>query len=1660
MLSTGKDCFSSPSSCSSTCVKLYLCSNPEDSVVERRALRENVFPRFREHCRHSLELDVRVIDPFESSDPRHWPDENTRQQLIEQCRESSAGPFLLALIGHRYGTAGLPTQVEVSEYQLLLQESQQEGVCTRRLEGAYQRDENTVPPSYCLRPQAEVTKEGCSNTKYEEELRRVFQTAVSLCVHNKVMTPDRGRVLCRSALDADLRFALEKCPVGRISSGCVVYVHKVINANEDRGETQFKILDPPSPTQNDLLSDLCDQFLPALVSSSQLLLYNTTTECDRRHGYTTVRRRSYTESLCQQVFADLVMLTENLNTSLLGGDTRTGEALCWERSEQTCNSLSGFYDIILPEEDKIKAFVLQRKHRCPLVVTGGPCTGKSVLAAHCAQQIKSWLSDSDPVVISYFCSLSVNTTPEHLLSSMCSQIAHRYGVQSLSKNGPNFCFTGPAENKTSSCSTSVLDSHHNHDGDLNLCTKSGPKIPHYDITTVRLSELEQHLECLLSLLPSTKCPLVLILDGLDQLEDDVAARIIRSLPSPLPDEVQLIITASSNCTHFLQSIESHYSEGRASVAKKSGFVCIQLESVNRKQCGKLMESLLKTSRRRVTSGQQALVNQALTSCCLPLYARLLHAHASLWRSDSDVTESSLPDGVHLSISSLLDHLELKHGSFVACAASYLTLSRTGLSEAELADLLFCDDCLLDVSPAEGHASKLKVTQVDVERLLLDLKHFLIKRTILNMEVLLWVSRHFGLVIKKKYLGTSEIRTRIHSKMADYFGDRWSCWDRKQPSSSGPKHPSSDNVRRVDMRTLLELPHHLLQSGRSAEFEHGLLMSSSFHQAMVQTGLLGDLVSMLEAGGGSSKMFLRERMLLISILKSCACFLQSSPLHLPTVMETSLLPYLEVFPHLEGYINDIRQERRQTRRGLGLVVCPSPCSVPPIRYSGYEVEANMVCVTEAAGNECGVVAEVMDDGSAWIRKGSCFDLAQLSLGPEQKELMFTGVKSSGQFLLLSTQSNRLFAWDVAGPERLLEINNPLRTESQLSQTVNRVTGFVAWRKKLCMWGNGETFVSVFDLSTETVTRFQCSSSVTCLVCPFNGSCLYCGQEDGTVSMFNMKTNSLLSTCSNSNCSAVTLIILHDEKQEMACIDRTGSIALWDVADNIQTPKLIKETFNPDDLYDILNSDYSGDICSLLLCQPHKVTLWDTCDWELWDQFLASEGRAFTQAVLSMDGHFFLALLDGCTFVLVWRISTGECVISLETNTPPHMLLKLGSDIIYISQNGCLTTWDAEMIHAVGSAPKMRSGVTGVVVEESRQQFYSTDGSENVWRWSLATGIPDVNFKHCGSVEKLQLSPNGVHLVSLSVGEIYIWRTKTRQNILRISNSRAADILITPNSNFGVSMSKQGLSHVWKVAHGAIVCSIHQYLADAQVSPESTFLIGLCCGGLLAASLWSGLISKRFTCVENSESVVAFHTLSEHPDFVVVMIASGAVYTWKLSEETVCRHFHLPNMFYCQPQNFQMSSDGSCALISTENDSINVLDLSRVRLCSFKAEGSVIKACMDNTGCYVAYISSPDNSCTCYRHAKLILTVARLSDGEKIGSVQLHSKPLLLFVSEQQTVFVGFEDGSVGVYAVSGVTVGEEEFIRERKSLEDHLEKCPFDREPLSLFCQDKPNITWP
>lgn len=139
-----------------------------------------------------------------------------------------------------------------------------------------------------------------------------------------------------------------------------------------------------------------------------------------------------------------------------------------------------------------------------------------------------------------------------------------------------------------------------------------------------LSELRGHLSSLLTLRPSSKQPLCLILDGLDHMEKTLWSELVSSLPTPLPANVKVVLTVASS----------------ARVPEGVALSLVPLPALERKRCVRMVASLLSGCGRRVTSGQQVLVNRALSSCRLPLYVRLLHRHTALWRSGESENDAS------------------------------------------------------------------------------------------------------------------------------------------------------------------------------------------------------------------------------------------------------------------------------------------------------------------------------------------------------------------------------------------------------------------------------------------------------------------------------------------------------------------------------------------------------------------------------------------------------------------------------------------------------------------------------------------------------------------------------------------------------------------------------------------------------------------------------------------------------------------------------------------------------------------------------------------------------------------------------------------------------------------------------------------------------------
>nr|XP_023648276.1 NACHT and WD repeat domain-containing protein 2-like isoform X1 [Paramormyrops kingsleyae] len=1554
----------------------------------------------------------KVIDPYESPGCQGPPGPRARQQLLEECRVSSAGPFFVALLGQRYGSAGLPTQIEVSEFQAVLWTCQQMALSTKTLERWYRRDDNAIPASFFLQAGEEREEREAAY----EDVRMILQTVVTRCVQERILTSEKARKYFTSALESELRFALEDRPLEDVER-CFCYVHKIADMN-DHGEATGEaepglVSDPPDQASlNNPLIYLQEQLLPSLAAPRKILIYTSSPDEED-----TEARKQYTDVLCQQLYTDL---QDIINRTLVRDQAHANDPLFQDLLQQwdLCNVYSRLYKVESPEVQDVKSYLEQSDTKYPLILSGRPCAGKTVLLAHCATQVKTWMDGKHPLVVVYFVR---GGTLKELLISVCHQI-------------------------TAGC----LD------------------LPHLQAFQ-SLSQLVEYFTDLLIRTSTSKRPLVLILDGLDQLghEEDGSCNLTW-LPQSLLSNVKLLISTTPKKSATLQTLMALYS-------KSSLFLELGLKQ--KRKLTQMLTDLLFDYNRRITSGQQIYVGQALEDCPLMMYVELLHRQVCEWGSETEVTEHSITTGVHNNIGIFLGRLEKKHGTeLVSRAMCYLTVSRLGLTEAELTDVLSADNRVLSqyLPCGETPPYKFRVPETAVEGLLIDLRGFLLRRYVAGCKVLFWASRHFPLAVNKLYMSSDEVTQEVHTVLADYFSGRWAYGRAKslivsrdtiKQSNSQPapqiipekvyidrQHPGQpwliesplSRFVQVNLRKILELLFQM-KAGRRLEELGRTVMSFGFHEAMLKAGRLEELVSELQ--DASLLVFHQELRLLASIFKDSVCLLLDCPEELPMVIQAKLLPFLDVVPSLECYIKQVFEEGRKNN-SLS-VVHSSITTVPSTRWMLSDVDPSPV--VQVLDVQCNTLLIILQNGSLWAWNEHIpggFQHIHLS------NLEFSGGQSAQDFLLLSTQCGRLFLCHFPGPSCICEVNS----ESSLPDshtgrgTRLQVEGFFVSDSILFVWYKDTSHVSMFDINTGAgLPPLCCQSRVSCMSCSPNGLLILCGQDEGKVLLFDVQRKHQLSTCFNPEGGSVISIHFHNEN-ELVCVDSFGSVFVWDMK-TISDPKLKKSCCFTEDQDVVLNTEHSHENKALVICKKHQVWLWDTSDWTMEEQFSVPAGKAFTRATLVKGGHLIIASLEDCPFLLVWKTTTGQCVLSLDVgDTQVIKFLKQESTLLAITANGVLTAWGLDLIWRASAISRTGIKVKKIHLEPTGGHFYTADGTELVWRWDMLSGRAGACFKHEGRIKTFALSPDCEHLVSASAVDIYVWRTDTGQNLHRVRGSNPiSNLLVTPNSNFVVSLCQRGLSRVWNLNSGHIVCSIHLHLRNAAISAESTFLLGLHKHDLLAISLWSGCTNKKFSC-SSKLAVVAFQPLLHHPDYVLVLSSSGYLFTWKVTEETIFQHVQVPHTLLDQPDLFQFSSDGKYVVLSTTGTTINILDTQNGRLCLLEAETPLTLVSMDIAGRYIAYICVPDpTECACDLHCKPTLSVADISNGKKVGRLRLGSFPSTLRLSDELCVYVGFQDGSVGIYAISDMP-DSSDIIRRRLRDLGQATQCPYEEpqvwEPLT------------
>ncbi|NXF68208.1 NWD2 protein, partial [Ciccaba nigrolineata] len=1597
-----------------------------DTIAERSALREHVYPKLREFCRENYGLEFQVIDLYWGVEADEWDSpelQKTRMKLLEDCLKSSAGPCFVGLLGEKYGNIRIPGEVESAEFEMILDAAVEAKLETRVLEEWYCRDENAVPPAYYLRPKSEMLKnyqntmESSSNSMNEnkwqdisEEIKKIFKTAVKLLYEKGKMKHSQAKRYLSSAIEDELDFALGKQTPAFLKK-CVCYIRKIANIERfvkipemgkymDVVHTAGKFL--RDPEAHEKLIKLRDEFIPTIVASSNLRVYTSVTHCDMKLGYSQEVENHYIEGLGKQFYEDMIdiiqaTVQQNFDTET---DLLYDEVL---QHSSLCKTYSTFYEYRCEALNIVHKYVLPSKigHINPLIIYGGPCTGKTLLLAEVAKKSYSWLQeemgpDSDPVIVIRFLgSTDTSTDLKNILQSICEQLAVNYRclVQSYPKK-----------------------IHDLRDLFINLLNES-----------------------------SFHRPLVIIFDALEQLTDSDDARKLWWLPIHLPRSVRIILSTLPNKHGILQKL-------RCLIHEEDNY--IELTARDRKMCSQVLKHQLLRVKRKVTSGQQIYVNEAFSKCTLPMFVNLTFREVRNWRSHKDVDESSLCVTVHESIEQLFWSLENKCGSrLLSRALGYITMSKSGLSEMELEDILALDNSVMyELSESVRESNPLRIPYIYIARLKEGLQGYLIERQVKNVTLLLWANRHLQLIAQKLYLHKEEDLREMHTVMAEYFLGVWSGGRRKpfysndQYLSGCPDHdsrgltedekhcmdqtafdrqapeqpwvfqcnPLEPDIFFVNHRKMTELIHHLTKCGRTDDLLYGVIMNFSWLYTMIRIGQFDKALSDIELAYTYSQE--KELKFLASTLRSIKFKVVKYPGSLSAELQQRLLPVVSSLPKLRHLLLECDKDG------------PKYCSIVPLHssmdvtYSPERLPLSSSCmhVTEILPtfNPSTIIA-ALENGSisTWDVETRQL-LRQITTAPS----VILGMKltSDEKYLVVATTKNTLLIYDNINSCLLSEVEIKGSKHCGIGGGSSFINGFTLSVNHALAWLEASKDVTVIDLLYGwPLYHFHCWYEVTCVQCSPDGVYAFCGQYLNTATIFHLGSGEKLATVTSEFSGGfVKFLLILDTAQEMVMVDNEGSLSVWNT-EEITNPQLTDDFDCRREDSEVVSIELSEDQSAILICKALSIELLDTHVWKVAEKFRAKHNERFISAVLSKNGNCIIASMENTSAIFVWRRDTGQCMASLqEISGTIVRLIKSNHHnmLLSLSTSGVLSIWDIDIITAMSNIDKSGKPIQRLVLPARGELIYTLDGSDSVHKWNFSTGFIEAVFKHEGIVENCVLTSSGeIMVTSDDKCSQYVWHTVSGENIFRINGQKISELMITHNDQFVVSLCEQNASRVWRLATGHRVCNILVALQNAFITTANTFVVGMAKNKVLAVSLWTGSITKKFCC-DDGASIVDIKLIPDCPDIIVFITSTETVNIWSLTEEVICRRVQLPTNFLKNLEDFEISPNGKLGIITRGDENINVLDLYSGKLRVVHAPGIIWRQRLSRDGRYLVYIcfrSEEDDD----NGAVSSLIVMRLADGKNIGACSLYKTPTFLALSQRHlNIIIGFDDGSIGTYTV--------------------------------------------
>ena len=429
-----------------------------------------------------------------------------------------------------------------------------------------------------------------------------------------------------------------------------------------------------------------------------------------------------------------------------------------------------------------------------------------------------------------------------------------------------------------------------------------------------LSPLVGHLKKLICCATKEK-PLILILDSLDQLSGADGAHQLAWLPTTLPPHVRLIVSTLPNYYGILETL-------RNMIEVEQNYIPVLPLGEN--LSATIFDFWMKQRSRTVTSEQMDIVNEAFSKCNLPLFVKLVFDEVCRWKSYTPIAHTSLAFTIHDSITKLFERIEIQHGrTLVSHAFGYITAAKSGLSEAELEDLLSLDERVLNDVYQYHLPPVRRIPPLLWTRIRSDLPHYLSEREADGVNVIGWYHRQFLEAATERYFKNLNFVSEIHSNVAEYFLGVWGGGkpkpfeytegqrkmfsleqkggesDRKVPLQPLVFLDENGRAVRHNLRKLSELPFHLVRSHRYEELYNQVTFNYNWLHAKLSSmplqSVLSDFEDLLEHA------YQKDVKLIADVIRLSSSVLSHYPDMLGPQIIGRLLPYFAVNENIRNLI---------------------------------------------------------------------------------------------------------------------------------------------------------------------------------------------------------------------------------------------------------------------------------------------------------------------------------------------------------------------------------------------------------------------------------------------------------------------------------------------------------------------------------------------------------------------------------------------------------------------------------------------------------------------------------------------------------------------------------------------------------------------------------------